>query len=355
MYGLELAGEEDAFAVCEARCAAPGVEVVAPGVAVAGSITDRIHDLAYTRSAIELLGRGNADVGTARALLRAATIERSGSVAVRARDVRGSSGVSTQRAERELGSVLVDRGFEVDLDDPDHVLRVLFSSGAIEADEVAAGPTPDATGDTVDICLVGWLAAESKRGFTSRKPTDRPFFQPGSMAPIDARAYANIAGAGPGRLVLDPMCGTGGLLIEGGLVGASVIGIDAQRKMVQGSRQNLRAYLPSNASFELLRGDATALPFRDADDWNAVDGVVFDAPYGRQSKIARHELASLIEGALAEARRVCRPDGRTVMVADRPYREAALEAGFRLESLFCRPVHRSLDRHVHVLAEDERV
>ncbi|UWG50874.1 tRNA G10 N-methylase Trm11 [Halalkaliarchaeum sp. AArc-CO] len=365
MYGLELAGEQDAFAVYEAKSAAAGVELVAPGLATAGSITDRVETLAYTRRAIELLGRTDADVESARALLRAAPIEREGTVAVRARDVRGSSGISTQRAQRELGSVLVDRGFAVDLEEPDHVLYVLFSSGEVEADEIALGRVPDVVGDSLDVCLVGWLAAESTRDFTERKPTDRPFFQPGSMAPIDARAYVNVAGAGPGRFVVDPMCGTGGLLIEGGLVGARVLGVDVQEKMVRGTKRNLESYLSDSASsttsveFGVVRGDATALPLCDSDDTgtqtgtqtdtDTVDAVVFDAPYGRQSKIARHELAELVEGALAEAKRVCRSDGRTVLVADRSWREAAISAGWEVDAVFCRPVHRSLDRYVHVL------
>nr|WP_193588523.1 methyltransferase domain-containing protein [Halalkaliarchaeum desulfuricum] len=348
---MELAGEEDVFAAYEAKSAAAGVELVAPGLATAGSVTDRVETLAYTRNAIELIGRTDADVGSARALLQAAPIERQGTVAVRARDVRGTSEISTQQAERELGSVLVDRGFAVDLDDPDHLLRVLFSSGVVDADEVAIGPVPDVVGESVDVCLVGWLAAESARDFTERKPTDRPFFQPGSMAPIDARAYANVAGAGRGRLVVDPMCGTGGVLIEAGLVGSRVLGIDAQEKMVRGTRENLETYLPESAEFGVVRGDATALPLCDSGTPDAVDAVVFDAPYGRQSKIARHELAALVEGALADAHRICRSDGRTVLVADRSWREAAISTGWELEAVFRRPVHRSLDRYVHVLSE----
>jgi len=320
VYALELAGEDDAFAACEARSAAAGVGVVAPGLATAGAIDpDAIHGLAYTRRASERIGRAGAGVDAAVAALSAAPIDRTGTVAVRARDVRGLTGVSTSDAERRLGRALVDRGFGVDLDDPDHELRALFSEG---------------------VCLLGWLAAESVRDFGSRRPTDRPFVQPGGMAPLDARALANVAGAGPGRRLLDPMCGTGGVLIEAGLVGAETVGLDAQAKMVRGTRRNLRAY--ADAPFEVCRGDAAALPFED----DAVDGVVFDAPYGRQSKVARHDPAALVTGALAEAARVA---PRAVVVADREWRETAVDAGWEPAALFERPVHRSLTRYVHVL------
>jgi tRNA (guanine10-N2)-dimethyltransferase len=156
-----------------------------------------------------------------------------------------------------------------------------------------------------------------------------------------ARALANMAGARPGSTVLDPMCGTGGILLEAGLAGARVLGVDAQRKMVQGSRENLAAYLDDWA---LSQGDAAALPLVD----DAVDGVVFDTPYGRQSKIAG-ELDELVREALAEARRVA---PRCVVVGDRPWSQPATAAGWTVEAAFQRRVHRSLTRYVLVLGQE---
>jgi len=173
------------------------------------------------------------------------------------------------------------------------------------------------------------------------------------MAPLDARALVNIAGAGPGTTVVDPMCGTGGLLLEAGLVGSDVIGIDAQWKMARGSRENLAALRETageefDGDISVLRGDATALPLVD----DMADAVVFDAPYGRQSKIARHELGDLVGGALREARRIA---PQAVVVADRSWDDAAQEAGWTVERRFERRVHGSLVRHVHVLAADSTV
>ncbi|MFC4550341.1 MULTISPECIES: methyltransferase domain-containing protein [Halorussus] len=329
MYALELGGEDDRFAAAEAASAATGVEVVAPGLATTTAVTDRVANLAYTRRASELLGRTDASLASARALLKAADLSREGTVAVRARDVRETAGIDTQRAERELGQVLVDAGFAVDLDDPDHELRALFSD---------------------DVCLLGWLEVESLRDYGSRKPTDRPFFQPGGMDPLLARALANLAGARPGATLLDPMCGTGGVLIEAGLVGATVYGADAQSKMARGAAENLGRYLDSDerttGEWATLQGDATHLPFRDG----SIDAVVFDAPYGRQSKIANLGLDDLVSGALAEARRVA---DRAVVVGDRSWADEARDAGWEVEAEFDRRVHRSLVRHVVVLDDSE--
>ncbi|MFT4883412.1 MAG: tRNA (guanine10-N2)-dimethyltransferase [Natronomonas sp.] len=353
VYLLELAGDDDAFARREAASRGSAVELLAPGLATARGVR-RAETLAYTRRVCRLIGTCDPAVEDAVAVLKAATISRSGmsepagsgsdaggdatrgTVAVRARDVRGRTGIDTQAVERRLGSVLVDRGFEVDLDDPDHTLVALFS----------------------DTAALGWLECETRRDFGERQPTDKPFFQPGSMDPMDARALANIAGAGPDARLLDPMCGTGGILVEAGLAGSDVVGVDAQEKMARGARKNLDHYLDGG---EVVRADATRLPFGDesfdgresSDDSRArkgakrpFDGVVFDAPYGRQSKIESVSLEELVGDALAEVRRVA---PRAVLVADRPWNEAAEAAGWTVESRFDRRVHRSLVRYVHVL------
>jgi tRNA (guanine10-N2)-dimethyltransferase len=316
VYLLELAGDDDAFALREAESRASDAELLAPGLATARGIR-RPETLAYTRRVCRLVGTCEPAVEDAVAVLKAASTEREGTVAVRARDVRGITDIDTQAAERRLGSVLVDRGFEVDLDDPDHTLVALFS-------ETAA---------------LGWLETETTRDFGDRQPTDKPFFQPGSMDPMDARALANIAGAGPETRLLDPMCGTGGILVEAGLAGGEVVGVDAQEKMARGARKNLDHYLDDG---EVVRSDATRLPFAD----DSFDGVVFDAPYGRQSKIESVSLDELVGDALAEVRRVA---PKAVLVADRPWNDAAEDAGWTVESRFDRRVHRSLVRYVHVL------
>ncbi|ELY90526.1 RNA methylase [Natrialba hulunbeirensis JCM 10989] len=360
MYFLELGGEDDAFAAREAASAASDVRRIAPGLATARGIDpSRVRGLAYTHRASELLGRTDADLASARALLDAVGLglecdpaPSETTVAVRATDVHGATGIDTAQAERELGQVLVDRGFGVDLDEPDRVLRAVFSAADSRSDDGDGDGDSDGDGDGGDgVCTLGWLAAESVRDFGTRAPTDKPFFQPGSMDPLLARAVANIAGARPGRTLLDPMCGTGGVLVEAGLVGADVIGTDAQAKMAEGAQQNLRHFLdrdePSptgveRGSWHVGRGDGTRLPLAD----DAVDGVVFDAPYGRQSKIDTHRLEDLVAGALSEARRVAT---RAVVVADRSWEHEARQAGWKLESVFERRVHRSLTRYVLVL------
>ncbi len=318
MYVLELAGENDRFATREAASRGADVSLIAAGLATA----ERIHypeSLAYTRRVCSMIDTCQATIDAAVAVLDASDLEVAGSVAVRARDIRGTTNVDTQLAERRIGQILVDRGMTVDLDTPDHTLVVLFSE-----------PTS----------VLGWLEIEPTRTFTARQPTAKPFFQPGSIDPMDARALANMCGARPDSRVLDPMCGTGGILVEAGLSGAITVGVDAQAQMVQGARENLTNYLEDE--YTLIQGDATRLPFTD----DSFDGVVFDTPYGRQSKIEGSSRQALIEGALAESRRITET---AVVVCDHPVDTAATEAGWTVESRFDRRVHRSLTRYIHVL------
>lgn len=318
MYIFELVGEDDAFAAYEAATQACGVRRVAPGIALAEELSAHVDQLAFTRRVNAFIGCAGPSVAEATESLARTTFDSTGIAAVRARSIRGA-GVDTQAAERALGSVLVERGFEIDLESPTHELRVVF---------------------TVGRAYLGWLVAEPGND-VARRPTDRPFFQPGSMAPRLARALVNLAGVHPGVRLLDPMCGTGGILLEAGRVGARPLGIDIQRHMVDGARRNCRAHLGRGA-VDVGVGTATALPLDD----RCVDTVVFDAPYGRQSHIGDVDGTALLAGALAEARRVA---DRAVVVADRPLGDRIREAGWRLRTRLPRRVHRSLTRHVHDL------
>jgi tRNA (guanine10-N2)-dimethyltransferase len=328
VFALELGGEDDDFAVLEAASAAEDLRILAPGLALASSVDrSRIRTLAYTQRASALIAQGSGGLREAKRALARSEIDRSGTVAVRARDVRGTAGVDTQAIEESLGATLRETDLRIDLEDPTHELRACFAA---------------------DSYVLGWLAVESVRDFGDRQPTDRPFFHPGAMDPLLARSVANIA-IGPGdpeaTTLLDPMCGTGGILGEGGLVGAAVLGVDAQVEMVRGTRRNLDALL-SEDRYALVQGDATALPLIEP----AVDVVVFDAPYGRQSKIAGESARTLLRGALAEARRLAT---RAVVVGDRVFGDVAAENGWTVETIAHRRVHRSLTRHVHVLTSPD--
>ncbi|MFB6186867.1 MAG: THUMP domain-containing protein [Halobacteriaceae archaeon] len=328
MFAIELAGTDERFAVAEAKTAATDVSLIGEGLATCSSLNStRFSGLAFTHCASKVIAQTSPTIHDAKTALRDKCVDRDGTVAVRARNIHSTLEIDTQNVEDILGEVLTDAGYEVDLDSPDNELRVLFT----QSYENDAG-----------ICILGWAENRPTRDFHLRQPSDRPFFQPGSMDPALARAVVNFAGAAPNTTLLDPMCGTGGLLIEAGLLGATALGCDVQWEMTTGARQNLSHYLDSS-DFGIFQSDVRALPICEG----TIDSIVFDAPYGRQSKITGTTLPRLIESALQESHRLT---SHVVMVGDQSWKNIATTVGWTVDEIFERRVHRSLTRYIHILS-----
>src|SRR5207249_4604363 len=118
------------------------------------------------------------------------------------------------------------------------------------------------------------LAAIDRRAFEARKVGERSFVQPISLHPRFARALVNLSRVRDGGTLLDPFCGTGGILLEAGLVGAQVIGGDVRADMVEGCRAMLRGF---GIDARLLAADVGAIP----EAVGQVGAVAMDPPYGR--------------------------------------------------------------------------
>ncbi|MEM3127243.1 MAG: methyltransferase domain-containing protein, partial [Candidatus Woesearchaeota archaeon] len=86
------------------------------------------------------------------------------------------------------------------------------------------------------------LLQRIKHDFEKRKPHKRPICFPFSLKPKIARAMINLTGAKRGETILDPFCGTGGLLLEAGLIGCRVEGIDIDPRMIETCKRNLESY-----------------------------------------------------------------------------------------------------------------
>lgn len=126
------------------------------------------------------------------------------------------------------------------------------------------------------VIFAGKRIWENNEKFDARKAHKRPGFSPISLHPKLARAVVNLAGVKAGKAVLDPFCGTGGMLIEAGLMGLKPIGSDIDDEMLKKAEDNFKFF--SIKKYELLKQDATKIKSK-------ADGIATDPPYGKASSI----------------------------------------------------------------------
>lgn len=120
---------------------------------------------------------------------------------------------------------------------------------------------------------------ENHENFEARKPKNRPENHPSSLDPRLARAMVNLAGS---RKIVDPFCGSGGILIESLLSGLKTRGYDIDKIMVNRAKMNLDYFGIKNISVE----QKDALKARI----NITDAVVTDFPYGKNTKVQSLEV-----------------------------------------------------------------
>lgn len=279
-----------------------------------------VKRLAMTHHIIEVLGIGGAEEHEIIDMVKDLEIDLHGTYSIRVKRVRDYSKIDTAFLEGQIGGIFYRRGFRADLDKPEKRFRLLLTENR-----------------SIFGIVIGSI---DRSAFEARKPHYKPFFYPGVLMPRMALALVNIAQ--PEKNLLDPFCGTGGILIEGGLIGIHVIGGDMQRKLMLGARTNLEYY---NIDHLLMYQDARRLALLD----NCVDAVVTDPPYGRSAAIKAESFEHLLSASLKEINRVLKAGKRAVLISDRPIEDLALEAGFRIVEFHPQRVHKSLTRLIYVL------
>ena len=217
--------------------------------------------------------------------------------------------INKKEVEEHLGEKITG---EVNLDYPKNTIHVYFTSP--------------------ENCLIGLEVEDIDRTlFDERKNQERPFSSPISMDPKLARTLVNLSGAKPGTHLIDPFCGTGGILIEAGLCGIGVHGLDIQKEMKTGAQQNLEEY--GIISHNIREGDIQEI--QQMFDLEDIETLITDLPYGKASKKTEEPVESFLE-FLEEY------DGRAVFV----YNEKELGDYVSDYEVY---VHGSLTRHIFIV------
>ena len=224
---------------------------------------------------------------------------------------------------RKLGAVIHAQGFRVNLSEPDTLVRVYCG------ERLYAGIR---------------LRFFNPKDFEGRKAHHRPFFRPISLHPRFSRALVNLTKAR--REILDPFMGAGGILMEAGLLGLKVYGIDIKPEMVEGAEMNLRHY--GIRDYELRLGDATRLEELFPD--KRFEAAVTDPPYGTAATLAGRERDELYRKALKSIYNVLEEGGRLVTAFPTSFdgKSEAEDVGFRTLGRYYQMVHKSLERYFYV-------
>jgi len=239
-----------------------------------------------------------------------------GSICVRAKKVEGlHPEVNTHDLAKLVGRVLSQK-HDIDLTTPDLTVRVLLSEKVhlfISDHEI------------------------DRKQFDRRKVAERPFFSPISLHPRYARALINLTEARRGDSVLDPFCGTGGIVLEAAMMGMRAIGSDIDPEMAAGCKRNLDHF---NVRAEVQVADIGDVPSM----FGKVDAVTTDPPYGRSASTKKEDIDLLYRRGIIASAEVLSPGKRAGIVLPREVRTEEME----LKELHRQRVHRSLTRHYHI-------
>ncbi len=249
---------------------------------------------------------------------KAADVElRDRSFRLRVADYEG--GADKPSIEASIGRRLASVG-RVDLERPEVDLRLILSGSAY---------------------LYQVAASVDRRSFDTRKAGRRPFSLPVSLHPKLARALVNLTGVAEGEVLLDPFCGTGGVLMEAALIKARAAGSDLKEEMVGGCQDNL--------TFFGLKAELRVCDVGDvAEEFGQVDAIATDPPYGRSAGTVGEELPRLLKRGFLAFRGMLRHEGRLAICLPAP---EYLDLGRKYMSLLewhALPVHRSLVRYFSV-------
>ena len=186
------------------------------------------------------------------------------------------------------------------------------------------------------------LEREINHDFSKRKAHKRPELHPSSLDPKLARVLVNLTGILKGEVV-DPFCGSGGFLIEAGLMGLDITGYDIDQIMINRSRINLEYY--DVKDYKLINKDALKLNRK-------MNYIVSDLPYGKNTK--QNDLRALysgfllnLKGLLVKRGVVCFPVfGKKKNIN---YPELIKKNGFKIINKYEYYLHASLSKRIFVI------
>jgi tRNA (guanine10-N2)-dimethyltransferase len=322
-YYFDLLGEcgnmpqAEAIRCIEAECCDYTIVGKGPGYVISSFDSSHLDDIADRISLTHSIGRylGCCLPGEYSSF---ENIELpAGSFAIRGKRFCGMmKDIDSQQLIRDVGGIL-SKNNDVNLKEPDTVIRLNMSDKAHLFIEER----------TIEKDLL-----------EKRKVGKRPFFSPISLHPKYARALINLTGVKRGGTVLDPFCGTGGIVIEAAEMGMKALASDFDEEMINGCRENMEFYGLELEDFAV--SDIKDIP----ELFENVDAVATDPPYGRSTKTGGEPIDFIYNKAFDAIPKVLKEGSRAGIVL--PHERTS--ENMILENIYPQFVHGSLSRHYHI-------
>ena len=169
----------------------------------------------------------------------------------------------------------------------------------------------------------------------------RPYFSPISIHPRIARSMVNLANCSTNDIILDPFCGTGGILIEAADMGMKAKGIDLLEKMIVNSKGNLEHF---GLEGKIKKGDV------EESKNQKFKAIVTDPPYGIASSTGGEKISELLQRTMNIFSEAMEKGKRIVMAISNP--ELVQTANFKKIYQFEWYIHKSLTRNILVLEKN---
>ncbi|MBW2982268.1 methyltransferase domain-containing protein [Candidatus Woesearchaeota archaeon] len=182
------------------------------------------------------------------------------------------------------------------------------------------------------------LKHKNKQEFEKRKPHLRPELHPSSLNPRLARALINLTGIKKGK-ILDPFCGSGGILIEAGLTNLKPIGYDIDKIMLKRTEINLKYYKVKD--YKLKQQDATKIKTN-------FDYIVTDLPYSKNTK--KQDLTKLYLTFLKTLKKILKKRAVIGFPDFIDYKKLIKKSKLKIEKEFSYYLHKNLTKKIVIIS-----
>lgn len=279
-------------------------------------VTKLSNRLSHTNFIDEYIFSSNPNIEEIKANALENTVIKAGSIAIKYKN--RSNTIDSKPIVNTLAEVYT-KNRKVKLRNPDIEVRAIITDSKL---------------------YVGLKKSEINRSqFVERRVQNRPFFSPISLHPKLARALVNLSAVRDVETLLDPFCGTGGILIEAGLIGINVIGSDIEEKMIEGCKKTMDFYNIKN--YKLYCADIGEINKYISE----VDAIVTDLPYGKSTTTKGEKIRQLYIRSFEHISKLLKKGGKAVIGIQNKDLISLGEIYLSLVEKHSFRVHRSLTRH----------